>query len=363
MAELLQYKCPCCGGKIEFDSKAQKMKCPYCDTEFDVSTLKDYDDILNSQKPDDLSAVDDPSSEWQEGEEEGLRVYSCKSCGGEIVADATTAATHCPYCGNPIVMTGQLSGDLRPDMVIPFKLDRNAAKENLMKHLSGKRLLPKVFKDQNHIDEIKGIYVPFWIYDADADADIRYRAQKVRSWSDSNYDYTETSHFAVSRSGNLSFKNVPADGSSKMPDDLMESIEPFDLNEAVDFQTAYLSGYFAERYDVDSEAQRARITERMKKSTEDAFRSTVNGYSSYSVENSSIHVDSGKARYALLPVWILNTTWKDKKFTFAMNGQNGKFVGDLPCDNGAYFRWLLGITAVSSVVLFLLICAWMALSW
>lgn len=98
-----------------------------------------------------------------------------------------------------------------------------------MRHLRGKRLLPKVFKDQNHIDEIKGIYVPFWLFDTDADADIRYRATKVRSWSDKNYNYTETRFFMVARSGNIGFTRVPVDGSTKMEDDLMESIEPFDL--------------------------------------------------------------------------------------------------------------------------------------
>ena len=354
MAELLQYKCPCCGGKIEFDSTAQKMKCPYCDTEFDLETLRGYDDILAEQKPDDLSAVDDHESEWSDDEKNNLKVYLCKSCGGEIVADDTTAATHCPYCGNPIVMTGQLSGDLRPDLVIPFKLDKKAAKAAFEKHLTGKRLLPKVFTSQNHIDEIKGIYVPFWLYDATADADIRYRATKIRSWSDSDYDYTETKHYSVVRGGNLSFADVPADGSSKMPDDLMESIEPFNLADAVDFQTAYLSGYFADRYDVDSEERRKRASERMKKSTENAFRSTLSDYSSVSVESSSVRVDSGKAKYALFPVWILNTTWKDQKFIFAMNGQTGKFVGNLPCDNGAYFRWLIGLAAGCSVGLYLL---------
>ena len=355
MATLQEYKCPCCGGAIAFDSTLQKLKCPYCDTEFDLETLRGYDDILSDQKPDDLHAVEDHESEWTADEQNGLKVYLCKSCGGEIVADDTTAATHCPYCGNPIVMTGQLSGDLRPDLVIPFKLDKKAAKAAFAKHLTGKRLLPKVFTSQNHIDEIKGIYVPFWLYDATADADIHYRCTKVRSWSDSDYDYTETKHFSVVRGGNLSFADVPADGSSKMPDDLMESIEPFDLSDAVDFQTAYLSGYLADRYDVDSEERRKRASERMKKSTEIAFSSTLSNYSTVTVENSSVRLDSGKAKYALFPVWILNTTWKDQKFTFAMNGQTGKFVGNLPCDNGAYFRWLAGIAVGSSAAIYLIL--------
>lgn len=170
----------------------------------------------------------------------------CKSCGGEIVGDETTAATACPSCGNPVVMTGQFSGALRPDYVIPFKLDKKAAKAALMKHYGGKKLLPKVFQDQNHIDEVKGVYVPFWLFDADVDAHVRYKATRIRTWSDSEYDYTETGYFSVVRGGSIGFERVPVDGSSKMADDLMESIEPFDFSGADDFYDDNGYGFGAE---------------------------------------------------------------------------------------------------------------------
>ena len=352
MAELIEYKCPCCGGAIEFDSTSQKMKCPYCDTEFDLETLKNYDADLKKDAPDEIS-WEDASGEWQEGETDGLNVYVCTSCGGEIITDETTAADKCPYCENPIVMKGQFSGDLRPDYVIPFKLDKKAAKEALKRHLENKPLLPKVFKDENHIDEIKGVYVPFWLYDADADADIRYRATKVRTWTTSQYHNTETSYYSVTRGGRLGFTHVPVDGSTKMADDLMESIEPFDFSEAVDFQTAYLSGYLADRYDVSVENSRNRAGERIKKSTEDAFRSTVNGYATVMPEHSNVRIADGKTKYVLYPVWILNTTWQDKKYTFAMNGQTGKFVGNLPTDSGAYFRYLLMYTGIFGAITYI----------
>ncbi len=342
---LIEYECPCCGGKIEFDSSIQKLKCPYCDTEFDVADLKGYDETLKNPPPPDEDDLKPPSSEWSEEEAEGLRRYICKSCGGEIVTDATTAATHCPFCDNPVVMAGQLAGDLKPELVIPFKLDKEAAKARLERHLSGKPLLPKVFKSENHIDEIKGIYVPFWLYSSDADADMRARGTRVRTWSDRNYIYTETSHYSISRAGSLSFKGVPVDGSTKMDDTLMESIEPFDISEAVDFQTAYLSGFFADRYDVDSNSSRARAAERMKRACEETLRGTVRGYSSTTVESSGVRLHDSSVKYALYPVWILNTSWNGEKYTFAMNGQTGKFVGDLPIDNGAYLRWLFGLTA------------------
>ena len=349
MAELLEYKCPCCGGAIGFDSSLQKMKCPYCDTEFEMETLKEYDDALKSETPDILDWETKAGKEWHGGEESNIRSYVCNSCGGEIVGDQNTAAMSCPFCGNPVVMTGNLSGTLKPDLVIPFKLDKNAAKLALADHLKGKRLLPKVFKAENHIDEILGIYVPFWLFDADADANIRYRATRVRAWCDSRYDYTETSYFSVLRAGSIGFNAVPVDGSSKMADDLMESIEPFDISGAVDFQTAYLAGYFADKYDIDAEQSINRANERVKQTSEQAFADTVKGFATVVAEATSIQLKHGRARYALYPVWILNTTWKGNKYTFAMNGQTGKFAGDLPMDKGAWWRYFLIAASAASV--------------
>ena len=336
MAGLQEYKCPCCGGAIAFDSTIQKMKCPYCDTEFEMDALKGYDAELQDEETDSMEWETAAGGEWGEGETDGLRTYVCKSCGGEIVGDANTAATSCPFCDNPIVMMGQFSGSLKPDLVIPFKLDKKAAKEGLMKHLTGKRLLPKIFKDQNHIEEIKGVYVPFWLFDTDVDAKVRYKATKIRTWSDSDYNYTQTSYYMVHRGGSVGF-----DGSTKMADDLMESIEPFNCGEAVDFQTAYLAGYLADKYDVTAEESIDRANERVKKSTEQAFAETVIGYDTVVAENTSVQFHGGKAKYALYPVWLLNTTWNGNKYTFAMNGQTGKFVGDLPVDKAAATRWIL----------------------
>ena len=355
MAGLQEYKCPCCGGAIAFDSKIQKMKCPYCDTEFEMDALKGYDAELQNEQTDDMEWDTSAGSEWQEGETDGLRTYVCKSCGGEIVGDANMAATTCPFCDNPIVMMGQFSGALKPDLVIPFKLDKKAAKEAYYRHIKGRTFLPKAFRRENHIDEIVGIYVPFWLFDMETNALVTYDAERSRVWMSGDveyteHDYTETSYYSVERSGEMTFVSVPVDGSEKMADDLMESIEPFKISESVDFQTAYLSGYLADKYDVTAEQSIERANKRVKHSTEEAFAETVKGYATVTTDNSSVQFHGGKAKYALYPVWLLNTTWNGNKYTFAMNGQTGKFVGDLPVDKGAAARWTVMLAAVFSVV-------------
>lgn len=354
MSEIIEYKCPACGGIIEFDSNTQKMKCPYCDSEFELEALKEYDESLNGPAEDQMNWEQKPEAGWEEEEAEKIKLYVCSSCGGELAADEHTAASSCPFCGNPIVIAGNLSGHLRPDYVIPFKLDKKAAKKALEGFLQGKRLLPKIFKDQNHIDEIKGIYVPYWLFDADAEADIQYKGTRTRFWSDARYDYCERQVYSIVRKGKIGFSHVPVDGSSRMDDALMESIEPFDFSEAVDFQTAYLSGYLADKYDVSEEDSIARANERVKASTAELFRETVSGYEGLSVERSTMQLKNSKAVYALYPVWILNTSWKGQTYTFAMNGQTGKFIGDLPLDKSAYWSLFGKVTAIASVTIYLL---------
>lgn len=354
MPEVNDYKCPCCGAKLEFNSSVQKMKCPYCDSEFDIEAVQDYNEQLSQSTGDDMTWETEAGSEWSEGETGGMRVYECKSCGGQIIAGETTGASFCPYCDNPVIMAGAFSGDLRPDLVIPFKFDKAAAKSAFEKYISGKSLLPKVFRDQNHIDEIKGIYVPVWLFGAEANASMCFRGEKKRRWSDADYNYVETSYYQAIRKGKMAYEHVPVDGSEKMPDDLMESIEPFDFSQAVEFRTAYLSGYLADKYDVSAKDSIQRANDRIKKSTEAAFRNTVTGYDTVECESSSVKLNSGKAQYALYPVWILNTTWNGERFTFAMNGQSGKLVGNLPADKGKAAAMFCGITGAVSLICFIL---------
>jgi len=347
---LMEYKCPNCAGAVNFDTGVQQMLCPYCDSTFEVEALREYDNLLK-ECSDSLQWDEREQVAWLEGEQEGMCAYSCKSCGGEVITDATTAASSCPYCGNPIVMVGQLSGALKPDYVIPFKMNKAAAMEALTKHLSKKRLLPKCFKTNKHIDEVKGVYVPFWLYDADAGGTVIYRATRVRTWMDSRFTYTETRHFRIVRGGSLGFEQVPVDGSSKMNKDLMESIEPFQMNDAAPFATAYLAGFLADKYDIDADQGMTRANERMKTSTEDAFAKTVTGYSTVSREKSALQLKKGTVKYAFLPVWVLQTTWKGKQYLFAMNGQTGKFVGNLPVDWGLFFKYFFIITLALTVIL------------
>ncbi len=328
------------------------MKCPYCDTEFEMETLAAYDESLSKDGSDQMDWESVPTDTFTTEEARGMRTYSCTSCGGQVLGDASTGAASCPYCSNPVVMTEQFAGDLRPNFIIPFKLDKKAAKEGLVRHLSKKRFLPKVFLTENRLEEIRGVYVPFWLFDSEAEANLRFRGTRVRHWQDSHYTYTKTSYYSVVRGGEIAFEGVPVDGSEKMPNDLMESLEPYDMSDAVDFQTAYMAGYLADKYDVSAEDSVERANQRIKTTVETAFARTAIGYTSLVPEQNHVHLKNSRVRYGLYPVWILNSIYKDEKYTFAMNGQTGKFVGNLPVDKGIFWKYVAIGTLIASVLIY-----------
>ena len=361
MHDITEFKCPSCGGRMEFDPALQKMKCPFCDSVFDLPKEQPSQEAAEALSGEETvfqqgeEQLELQAEGWAAGEDANMRIYGCKSCGAQIIADATTGATSCPYCGNVVVMQGQFSGDLRPDLVIPFRISKEQAIEQFKKHINSQKYVPDVFSAQGHPEEIKGVYVPFWLFSADAKADMTFDAQQINCWSDSEYEYTETEYYRLRRAGTVRMENVPVDGSSKMEDELSESIEPYDASAAVPFTTAYLAGYLADRYDVDYTACKPRAQERMRRTAEQSMRASISNYVAVTTAESHLTWDKAEVRYALYPVWMLSTTWEGKPHLFAMNGQTGKFVGNLPLDQKKFSRARIKFGFVFAALMFVVL--------
>ena len=343
-SQISNYQCPACTGPLHFGESSGMLECDYCGSRFTVQEIE----ALYKEK-DEAAAAASAQAQQKEPEEgdwarqAGLRAYNCPSCGAELICDENTAATSCPYCGNPSIVPGQLSDMLKPDWVIPFKLGKEQAKQALREYYRGKWLLPKAFSKENHIEEIKGVYVPFWLFNGRADADLLFRAQRSQSVTTGDTITTTTDYYRVARSGSASFERIPVDASSKMPDAHMDAIEPFDYSELVPFSNAYLPGFLADKYDVSRDESLPRAKERAANTAAELLRQTVQGYTSVSEEGRQVSFHSGKVSYALLPVWMLSTRWNGQNYLFAMNGQTGKLIGDLPVSMGRAAAWFAGI--------------------
>ncbi len=343
------YQCPACGGGLQFGSDSGLLECPFCNSRYTVEEIEErYRNTTQSGESHDEQThrAEVPlgeSSQW----ENDMVNCSCPSCGAQVFSDAVTMATSCPFCGNPALVQERFSGALKPDLIIPFKLDKAAAIHALKQRYRKKPLLPRLFSLNNTIEKIQGIYVPFWLFDTSVQAEAWFNATHVRVYHQGNYEITETEHYDVYRSANMQFEMVPADASVKMADDFMDSIEPYDYSGLTEFQPSYLTGYLADRYDVSREDAGKRIERRCGNSAVNMLRDDVTGYSSVSEKNRKIDMKWDRVHYVMLPVWVLHTRWQDQDYVFMMNGQTGKLAGDLPVSK---LRRNVGFTATSVIL-------------
>lgn len=360
MDTIQTFKCPCCGAALAYSGEKQALHCTACGNDFSTEALQQLTAAENNasgKSKFDWEKYEERS--FDEAEAKEISGYSCPSCGAEISGDAALGATVCPYCGNAAIISKQFEGVLRPDCIIPFRLNKKAAMDVFEREAKKAPFLPDEFKSKKKIEEMTGIYAPFWLFGCECNADIIYRAEKHHCWSDSDYNYVRTDHYRLVRSGHIGFANVPVDASKKIDNVYTESIEPYNYDEAVDFNTAYLSGFLADKYDEAASECEERANERIKLSSEAAFMNTASAYQSVVTERSSIGFSDGKIRYALLPMWLLNIKYNGKTYKYAINGQTGKTVGEYPVDKKKkwkYFARVAGIcyAVAAAIVWFLL---------
>ncbi len=352
--DVTSYTCPACIGPLHYVGESGKLECDFCGSSYSTEEIEhmmaekekeaEANLAINNQKRE-----SDRQQGW--GTEEGMKAYTCPCCSAQLVCDDTTVATSCPYCGNPTVVPGQVGDTLKPDYILPFKLDKEQAKDALKKHYQGKKFLPNDFTDQNKLEEIKGVYVPFWMYDGMTNVSAQFEAKRIHTKRRGDVEITETEHFDVRRAGNFSFEKVPVDASTKMPDEYMDAIEPYDYNELKEYSSVYLPGFLADKYDLEPEECESRALERVKNTALSLIKDSVDGYDTVSMQMNNVKTTPTKESYALLPTYLLSTKWNDENYLFAMNGQTGKMVGNLPVDMKKFWTWFFGIFVVAWIVL------------
>ena len=328
---VIEYKCPSCDAGLIFDGTSQQLNCEYCGNSFDLEAVRAYRDIMLPPETEEIQNDPEAHPCWTEEDQETIRSFVCPSCGGEIITDENTAATFCPFCTNPTIIPGRLSDSLKPDAVIPFQTSKEDAIA-AFKKLCAKQppLLPKEFRDGKMVDKITGMYVPFWLFDCSGDFHGTYKATQVRTWSDSRYRYTKTDHYVLTRGARADYAGIPMDGSKKMDDTFMESIEPFDYSQITEFDKGYLTGYFVDKYDVPSEKGEERIRQRVEAAISADVKKSLTRYATAIPVSRKLKLTHSKVKYVLLPVWVLNTKFNNKIYTFVMNGQTGKIAGSFP---------------------------------
>lgn len=315
----MSFTCKQCGSAVHYDIEKQKLKCQNCQA---LYPLEAYDNDSN------------------------LVLNSCSSCGGVIITEGNTltAATICPYCGSPVMVKSAFEGEFKPDAILPFQVTKEKVMDAYREQYEGKLLIPPDFKTESKVESIQGLYVPFWMHDFQLSGDAILNIPKEGR---KKYHY------------NASFASVPVDGSEKIENALMESIEPFDLfHKEKEFHAGYLSGFSSDRYDVDEISGRTDVLSRIKSTI--VMLLHVNAGCKDVQLNPEISHDKHKTKLILCPVWIVSTKYKDEKiYQFVMNGQTGKSAGDFPIDKKMSHTWFgLNLLFWSVITFIIMLLMW-----
>ncbi len=354
---VVQYKCPNCGADMAYDSTSGMLHCDSCGRNDRIESFQDSgpDQGFHTETgsshhshKEEYTTKDGDTHSFNENE---TAEYQCQNCGAVLITDKNTTATTCSFCGAGVVLADRLSGSLAPAKVIPFTINKQQAQDAFQKWCKKGRLTPKGFMTADRIKSITGLYVPFWLYDLNGQGEADATCTRVRHYSDSEYNYTETSYFHIHRQVDLNYLKVPADASEKMNDDLMDKLEPFHYNDLKDFNMPYLAGYLAEKYNYDNKALFPRVEERISEFVNNYIDSTINGYATTTYNHKNIRVAERNADYVLLPVWMVCYDYKKSEHTFAMNGQTGKIVGKPPLSFGKMAAWFAGISTGTFVTI------------
>lgn len=317
----LTYQCPNCGAGLAFDAEKQKFCCEFCLSEFTEQEAK------AANPAEDLREKEAAEREYNEH----MNEYECANCGARVVADDHTVADICYYCHNPVVAVGRLSGQMRPQRIIPFQYDKEAAEKKFLEFAKRKWFVPRSFFAASQVEKIQGVYYPFWVTDADTVGTMNAHATRTRVWRAGRVEYTETSNFQIHCRGNIHFEDITTSAFSQADKKMLEGILPYPSEALQDFSMPYLSGFLAKKRDVERAALTDEVRGRMQGYAEQLLRGTVKGYQTVAVQETNVNVQKSHWEYALMPIWIL--TYRDRRdrtYTYAMNGYTGKVYGELP---------------------------------
>lgn len=341
MADHKTFKCDSCGAYLEYNPAEARLTCPYCGKQHDISRIIDA-----------AAAEESASTAQTEEDGTGYRGYHCRTCGAEVVVGATTAATRCYYCHSPVVLTDRLSEAFQPDWVIPFQLDRKEAFARFKNYLNKKRYVDRRFFSKGQLQAMQGVYYPYWMGTITGDARFEGQGKLIRHHTSGRYDIYETETYHLKRQGRYTFNRMFRKALQAVDRKLSDGIFPYRMKEAVPFHAGYLSGFLAEKRDVEGEAvvtdmvaEATRLGEQMVRNYNGKYQS-VRGQGSFTVKGHQLE-------YLLLPVWILTYRGKHPKrpFYFMMNGQTGSVCGKLPIDWGRLLPVAAGVAALVTAAL------------
>lgn len=311
-------KCPSCGSNIVYEPELSAMMCRNCGNIYSPETLEPRGSLGITKEHDYMG-----DSDMSEDDKKRHEIV-CNSCGAALIADENTMSTMCPFCGSPALITRRMSREFKPDYIVPFKIDKDQAKKNMMAWLATKKYTPIGFKSKSKLTNMTALYVPFWLLDCVVHSDMSGTGKVGRGNTKTIYEVNANMVYHV--------KGVPFDASVKIANRLMEAIEPFDYKDMVKFESKYLQGFYADKYEQLPSDMTERITRRISKFSRDESDIAFKKYDQFEkrFDKGFTWISDASMKYCLLPVWFMTVEFEGDQYQFAVNGQTGEASGQVP---------------------------------
>ena len=238
----ITYKCPNCDADLTYRPATGDFGCEYCGSSY---TGEQLNELIKNQK-----IIDEQKESEGTAFDEHAVVYTCPNCGAEVITDDTTAATFCFYCHNPVILKGRLSGGMAPDKVIPFSIPKEKVKEQLISWCKSKKYIDDGFFSEMQLEKLTGVYFPFWLVDSDIRATMTAKSNSLKVWVVGDIEYTETSVYALTRSGDVKLSEITVKALDRKDAELLNGVYPYDMSGLKDFNMSFLSGFMAEKRNI-----------------------------------------------------------------------------------------------------------------
>ena len=322
-----KFECKNCGAELKWSPTAGALECEYCGEQYQPSDFEDA--TTNADNADVSQHIVDKTYATTSTTEDEI-IYKCDECGAEIVALQTTMATECPYCGRPISLTHAHKGNFRPELVLPFKITKETAINKVKQFISRAYFAPKEFKQAKISEQLKGLFVPFYLHNFHVALDETYECDDQSHSRRGDDRITTHKIYNVRVQSDTQFDKVPVDGSTVIDDKIMNVLEPFNFDNLQDYNPAYMAGYYADQPDETVESTRERAFSRGTTVMREQVHELLKKYASRERKQNNIKISDHSAQYAMLPIWRLNVSYKNEVYQFDVNGQTGEVSGKVP---------------------------------
>ena len=351
---LSKFACPACGGEATWNPAKQKLVCPFCGTEAPAK-VDGAGAIVEHDLVAALRGIGDEARGWQTEK----RQVKCRSCNAISVLDPSRQAQTCEFCGSAqLVPYEEVKPAFRPESVLPFKVSESEARERIRAWYGRLWLAPSALAKRALTDTVRGIYLPYWTFDARVDAEWTAEAGHYYTTTETYEQDGRTQTRQVQRvrwepaAGRLQhfFDDDLVCASVGIRAELLRGIEPFPTTELKPYDAGFVAGWIVERYQIDLPAAAQRARDAMDLQLQTLCAQQIPGDT---FRNLSVHADYSAQtfKHLLAPVWFLSYNYGARVFQCAMNGINGTIRGEYPKSPWKVALLVLAILIVLWIVL------------